>query len=336
MCFGQLGAQIIRDTVSKGDGQLEIMIPGNRRNVIFCAIKLENYVEVTDVLQEESVMFLNQIVSIIHQCASKWNGWANKSEGDKYILTWKIPQIDEMDNEKNEQLLEERTEMADKSLITAVKIVAEMRRAVHINQFYKRPELILKFGTSGRPNLTFALHMGWTIEGAIGSESKIDACYLSPHLQASYKMLELTEFYDSQILVAESVYNIMSLKARNTLRKIDVITMKENKEPLGIYTYDISFGGQEAIILPEEHEIGDLIKLAEYETINIESFKNKGVDYMFTLDSDLVMLQQHISEFNPIFRLAFKSYIQGDWQTAGENIERCLELWDTDGPTKAL
>ena len=54
--------------------------------------------------------------------------------------------------------------------------------------------------------------------------------------------------------------------------------------------------------VPEEHEVGDLIKLAEYETINIESFKNKGVDYMFTLDSDLVGLQQHIQEFNPIFR----------------------------------
>ena len=40
MCFGQLGAMIIRDTVSKGDGQLEIMIPGNRRNVIFCVVKL--------------------------------------------------------------------------------------------------------------------------------------------------------------------------------------------------------------------------------------------------------------------------------------------------------
>jgi hypothetical protein len=42
--------------------------------------------------------------------------------------------------------------------------------------------------------------------------------------------------------------------------------------------------------VPEEHDVGDLIKLAEYETINIESFKNKGVDYMFTLDSDLVGL----------------------------------------------
>lgn len=68
-------------------------------------------------------------MGIVHTCASKWNGWANKSEGDKYILTWKLPHIDESDNEKNEELLEERTEYADKSLITAVKIVAEMRRS---------------------------------------------------------------------------------------------------------------------------------------------------------------------------------------------------------------
>jgi len=57
---------------------------------------------------------------------------------------------------------------------------------------------------------------------------------------------------------------------------------------------------------------------------------------MFTLDSDLVGLQQHIQEFNPIFRQAFKSYIQGEWETSMDNIDRCLELWDTDGPTKAL
>lgn len=59
MCFGQLGAMIIRDTVSKGDGQLEIMIPGNRRNVIFCAIKVDNYIEISDVLQEECIIFFN-------------------------------------------------------------------------------------------------------------------------------------------------------------------------------------------------------------------------------------------------------------------------------------
>jgi len=92
-----------------------------------------------------------------------------------------------------------------------------------------------------------------------------------------------------QILVTESLYNLMSLKARNTLRKIDVITMNESKEPRGIYTFDLSFNNLETII-PDDHEVGDLIKLQEYESINIESFKNKGVDYMFTLDSDIVGL----------------------------------------------
>ena len=79
-----------------------------------------------------------------------------------------------------------------------------------------------------------------------------------------------------------------------------------------------------------------MIKLAEYETINIESFKNKGVDYMFTLDSDLVGLQQHIGEFTPIFRQAFKGYVAGNWEESADNIERCLELWDNDGPTKSI
>jgi len=105
-----------------------------------------------------------------------------------------------------------------------------------------------------------------------------------------------------QILLTDPLYNLMSLKARNTLRKIDVITMntyknaalQQQREPLGIYTFDMSFTNQEAKIVSEDHQVGDLIKLEQYENINIESFKNKSVDYMFTLDSDIVGLQQHI------------------------------------------
>ena len=102
----------------------------------------------------------------------------------------------------------------------------------------------------------------------------------------------------------------MSLKARNTLRKIDVIVMntflnqglQNVQEPIGLYTFDMSFKNAEISTVSEDHKVGDLIKLTKYETINIENFKNKGVDYMFTLDSDIVGLQEHIMEFNPIFR----------------------------------
>lgn len=162
---------------------------------------------------------------------------------------------------------------------------------------------------------------------------------MSPHLQATYKLEKMCAHYDQQIIVSEALYNMMSLKARNTLRKIDVICMREHKEPIGVYTYDLAFSAaHEAMIMcvTEEHEIGALIKLPEYENINIETFQNKGVDYMFTLDSDLVGLQQHISEFAPLFRQAFKCYVTGEWEQAFDHIERCLELWETDGPTKAL
>ena len=84
-----------------------------------------------------------------------------------------------------------RTEFADKSLITAVKIVSEIRRASELASYSKNPEIIRKFGNNYKPMLTFGLHMGWTIEGAIGSESKIDACYLSPHLQIAYRIENL-------------------------------------------------------------------------------------------------------------------------------------------------
>ena len=89
-------------------------------------------------------------------------------------------------------------------------------------------------------------------------------------------------------------------------------------------------------IVPEGHDFGNLLKIPLYESINIEGFKDKGVDYMFTLDRDIVGAQNTIQEFNPIFRQAFKSYIAGEWNNAYDHIERCLELWENDGPTRAI
>ena len=55
MCFGQLGAGVIGESFGKGEGNLEIMIPGQRKNVIFCVVKIQNFIPITEVLQEESV-----------------------------------------------------------------------------------------------------------------------------------------------------------------------------------------------------------------------------------------------------------------------------------------
>lgn len=81
-------------------------------------------------------------------CSDRWGGSANKSEGDKYLMTWKLPDIDESENEKNEASLEQRTEFADKSLIAAVKMVSELRRASQLAAYSKKPEMIKMFGSN--------------------------------------------------------------------------------------------------------------------------------------------------------------------------------------------
>jgi class 3 adenylate cyclase len=183
MSFGQLGAIVIKENSSQGDGNFEIMIPGHRINVIFMVCRINKYVEYTEVLKTHTTEFLNKIVGILHECATRWDGAANKTEGDKYLITWKLPNTEnQTDNEKNEWLMEQKTEMADKSLIAAVKIVSEMRRASQFASFYKKSGMHSRFGNTTRPYISFALHMGYTIEGAIGSDFKIDACYLSSNV----------------------------------------------------------------------------------------------------------------------------------------------------------
>ena len=39
----------------------------------------------------------------------------------------------------------------------------------------------------------FGLHHGWAIEGAIGSEHKVDASYLSPHVNMSARLEAATK-----------------------------------------------------------------------------------------------------------------------------------------------
>ena len=105
-------------------------------------VKLNGFVDYAEILKTNLSEFLNKIILILHQCADKWDGWANKTDGEKFLLSWKIPEPEQSnDVEKNEQVMEQRTELADKSLITAVKIVSEIRRANQFKIYYRQPKI---------------------------------------------------------------------------------------------------------------------------------------------------------------------------------------------------
>ena len=74
----------------------------------------------------------------------------------------------------------------------------------------------------------FGLHVGWSIQGPIGSEFKIDASYLSPDVNMSSRLEGATKQYGVPILVSGNLYNLMTLKNKEHLRQIDCVYVKED------------------------------------------------------------------------------------------------------------
>ena len=56
----------------------------------------------------------------------------------------------------------------------------------------------------------FGLHVGWSIEGAIGSNYKIDASYLSPNVNMSARLEGATKQYGVPILITGQLYDILT------------------------------------------------------------------------------------------------------------------------------
>lgn len=78
--------------------------------------------------------------------------------------------------------------LADLPVICFLKIIAATTVAKKLEKYKKIPKL---------PNYSvkmgFGLHVGWAIEGAIGSTYKIDASYLSPNVNMASRLEAATK-----------------------------------------------------------------------------------------------------------------------------------------------
>lgn len=87
----------------------------------------------------------------------------------------------------------------------------------------------------------FGLHVGWAIEGAIGSFYKIDASYLSPNVNMASRLEAATKQFGVPILISGELIQLMTPKARSHMRQIDTVTVKGSIEPLELFTCDCEY-----------------------------------------------------------------------------------------------
>jgi hypothetical protein len=69
----------------------------------------------------------------------------------------------------------------------------------------------------------FGLHLGWSIEGPIGSHFKIDASYISPNVLLATKFEEKTKEYGVLFIFSSEVKEYMSKEAQEYCRIIDSV-----------------------------------------------------------------------------------------------------------------
>ena len=197
-----------------GGGDVNPMLPGQKVIAIFGFCDIRNFTDATEVLQEGVMVFVNEIAEITHGIVDQFSGAANKNIGDAFLLVWKFHEDDVIYNEDTETIdLKKESfrtfQVADMSVISFLKIIAALKRSRKLVKYKENKKL-----NERMPNYSvkmgLGLHVGWAIEGAIGSFYKIDASYLSPHVNMASRLEAATKQFGVPLLISGELMEIFS------------------------------------------------------------------------------------------------------------------------------
>jgi class 3 adenylate cyclase len=71
-------------------GEVDPLIQGKKILAIFGFCDIRNFTDATEVLQENVMVFVNEIAEIVHGTVDQFSGSANKNIGDAFLLVWKF------------------------------------------------------------------------------------------------------------------------------------------------------------------------------------------------------------------------------------------------------
>ena len=117
--------------------------------------------------------------------------------------------------------------LSDKALIGFLKVVVEINRDRNLLAYRFDERLcpqrkgssiglsekeVFKIGDGFKIRMAFGLHAGWAIEGAVGSLQKVDATYLSPHVNMAARMQAASKQFGVSILMTERFHEVSRSK----------------------------------------------------------------------------------------------------------------------------
>nr|BCL77501.1 bifunctional adenylyl cyclase/cAMP phosphodiesterase [Anthoceros agrestis] len=252
VALGNAGMDILSANL-KG-AEFNPMIPGKKIRACFGFCDIRNFTDATECLQEEVMMFVNKIAEVVHNKVILHHGFPNKNIGDAFLIVWKKT-ISDTTSSKTRGI-----SFADRALRSFLDIIQAVETSQTLADFAKHPAIQRRM-PGYRIHMGFGLHVGWAIEGAIGSSHKVDPSYLSPHVNMASRLEAATKQYGVMILISETVISHLTKSSlRASCRKLDRVTVKGSVEPLFLYTYDLPLFQQELKGHPSDYR--DLFEFA--------------------------------------------------------------------------
>ena len=141
--------------------------------------------------------------------------------------------------------------LADKALVSFIRVIVEINASEELKKYALNTRIQQVFDDF-QVELGFGLHVGWAIEGPIGSRYKIDASYLSPHVNLAETLEGTTKLYGVPLLLSGEMYSLLSPFVRAFCRKLDCVKVSGRETPIVLYTFDMQQRGMDAVCRGEQ------------------------------------------------------------------------------------
>lgn len=330
-------------------------VPGKLVYALFGFAGINDYLYLMRSLDKDVMELINDIAVVLHNEAYRWglgdSGQCNKNLGSAFLMVYRIGDFEEV-RKKNDEAkkvifsnedfsssitskipgssnlndklnnihlasLPGINAFGDRALLGLLKTFAGLKREPKLNTWEK--DYRVGGGVDAFTlEMSFGMDAGWAVEGAVGSNHKIDATYLSSHVNMASRMMSACKQYKLAILLSQAVEELLSKECRSKLRHIDTVYVKGSKAAQRIYTYDARHQGVDFFLNKRIDAIAD--KEAQQYTSQI-----------WDRDQDLLDIRSHISEsFLNTYKHGLSQYLLGNWKDAVAQLEMANEIMIKD------
>ena len=220
--------------------------------------------------------------------------------------------------------------ITDLSILSALRVFHKIQK--NSNAYFTNPSHKISIG--------FSFHLGYSIEGVVGSSLKIDTVHLSRNTTLNQKINEYSNYYGVDFIFTYTVYQNMSDSLKRFCRVIDNVNFTSISKSYKLYTIDVNqkltISNKSHIYLTRyEKELLHAEKVKKlYEQINnvgnVSAYILSRHSFQEVLDSG------YTEEFYTHWKHGFEFYEEGDWSRAKDEFEECSKMMPDDGPCNRL